>query len=37
MKVKGQWLYMCGVIDSNGNPIDLYLREKDRLCLERRL
>ncbi|AZJ21202.1 hypothetical protein CT694_16625 [Bacillus wiedmannii bv. thuringiensis] len=28
---------MCGVIDSNGNPIDLYLREKDRLCLERRL
>ncbi|OWT48071.1 hypothetical protein COF76_21415 [Bacillus wiedmannii] len=28
---------MCGVIDSNGNPIDFYLREKDRLCLERRL
>jgi len=28
IKVKGQWIYMCGVVDSKGNTIDFYLREK---------
>ncbi|MBE7129831.1 MULTISPECIES: DDE-type integrase/transposase/recombinase [Bacillus] len=28
IKVKGQWIYMCGVSDLNGNTIDFYLREK---------
>ncbi|MGH1041118.1 MULTISPECIES: DDE-type integrase/transposase/recombinase [Bacillus cereus group] len=28
MTVKGQWIYMCGVVDSKGNTIDFYLREK---------
>lgn len=37
IKVKGQWTYMYGVVDSKGNTIDFYLREKGRLCKERRL
>lgn len=28
IKVKGQWTYMYGIVDSKGNTINFYLREK---------
>ncbi len=28
IKVKGQWIYMCGVVDSKGNTIDFLFKEK---------
>jgi transposase-like protein len=31
IKVKGQWIYMCGVVDSKGNTIDFYLRKNGKI------